>query len=72
MWENKYRTYWSSAEKPGYSGVAIFTKYKPLSIFHGVGVKEHDNEGRVLTMEFDNFYIIVCYTPNSGQVQNKW
>jgi len=47
----------------------IFTKYKPLSIFHGVGVKEHDNEGRVLTMEFDNFYIIVCYTPNSGDVK---
>jgi len=72
MWEAKYRTYWNcSKTKPGYSGVAIFTKYKPISIIYGIGVKYHDEEGRVLTMEFDNFYLISCYTPMSGDVRNN-
>ena len=48
--------------------MAIFTKYKPISINHGIGVESHDQEGRVLTMEFERFYIVACYTPNAGDV----
>lgn len=56
MWENNYGTYWNCCQtKAGYSGVAIFTKYKPISIIHGIGVARHDDEGRVLTMEFETF-----------------
>ena len=69
MWEDKYRTFWNCCKnKPGYSGVAIFTKYKPISITYGIGSKQHDEEGRVLTMEFEKFYIVACYTPSSGDV----
>jgi len=65
----KYETFWNCCQKKGgYSGVAIFTKFKPISVFHGIGIDEHDKEGRVLTMEFDKFYIVSCYTPNSGEV----
>lgn len=60
-----YEQYWNYAEKKGYSGTAIFTKKKPLSVAYGLGIEEHDKEGRVITLEFDNFYIITVYTPNS-------
>ena len=52
-------------EKKGYSGTAIFTKKEPLNAFYGIGIEEHDNEGRVITLEFDNFYMVTVYTPNS-------
>ena len=57
--------YWNSAEKKGYSGTAIFTKVKPLKVFYGMGIEEHDKEGRVITLEFDKFYMVNVYTPNS-------
>lgn len=60
-----YHQYWNYAEKKGYSGTAIFTKYKPLSVKYGIGIEEHDNEGRVITLEFEDFYLVNCYTPNS-------
>lgn len=60
-----YHAYWSYAEKKGYSGTAIFTKEEPLSVFYGIGVEEHDHEGRVITLEFPEFYMVTCYTPNS-------
>jgi exodeoxyribonuclease III len=60
-----YKQYWNSAEKKGYSGTAIFTKVEPLSVQYGIGIEEHDNEGRVITLEFDKFYIVNIYTPNS-------
>ncbi len=60
-----YCCYWNYAEKKGYSGVAVFTKKEPLSVSYGIGVEEHDREGRVITLEFENFYHITCYTPNS-------
>lgn len=60
-----YHQYWNYAEKPGYSGTAIFTKQQPLSVAYGIGVSEHDREGRVITLEFDSFYCVTCYTPNS-------
>lgn len=60
-----YEQYWNYAEKKGYSGTAIFTKKKPLSVVYGMGIEEHDKEGRVITLEFDNFYMITVYTPNS-------
>ena len=60
-----YESYWNSAEKKGYSGTAIFTRHKPLSVTYGIGIDEHDREGRVITMEMDDFYLICCYTPNS-------
>ncbi len=60
-----YYQYWNYAEKKGYSGTAIFTKKEPLNAFYGIGIEEHDNEGRVITLEFDNFYMITVYTPNS-------
>ena len=60
-----YNQYWNSAEKKGYSGTAIFTRIKPLSVSYGLGIEEHDNEGRVITLEFDNFYLVNVYTPNS-------
>ena len=62
---NNYFSYWNSAEKKGYSGTAIFTKIKPLTIKYGIGIEEHDKEGRVITLEFENFYIVNIYTPNS-------
>ncbi|MCQ2969054.1 MAG: exodeoxyribonuclease III [Clostridium sp.] len=60
-----YEQYWNYAEKKGYSGTAIFTKKKPLSVKYGLGIEEHDNEGRVITLEFEDKYIITVYTPNS-------
>jgi len=60
-----YHQYWNQAEKKGYSGTAIFTKKEPISVAYGIGVEEHDKEGRVITLEFDDFYMITCYTPNS-------
>ena len=60
-----YYQYWNYAEKKGYSGTAIFTKKEPLNAFYGIGIEQHDNEGRVITLEFDNFYMVTVYTPNS-------
>ena len=60
-----YEQYWNSAVKKGYSGTALFTKIKPLSVTYGLGSEEHDQEGRVITAEFDDHYLITCYTPNS-------
>ena len=60
-----YKSYWNSAEKKGYSGTAIFTKEEPLSVKYGIGIEEHDKEGRVITLEFKNFYMVNIYTPNS-------
>lgn len=62
-----YYDYWCYADKKGYSGTAMFTKEKPLKVTYGIGIDEHDHEGRVITAEFDNFYMITCYTPNSQQ-----
>ena len=60
-----YHQYWNYAEKKGYSGTAIFTKHEPLSVSYGIGIEEHDHEGRVITLEYEDFYMITCYTPNS-------
>ncbi len=60
-----YHQYWNYAEKKGYSGTAIFTKEKPLSVQYGIGIEEHDKEGRVITLEFADFYMVTVYTPNS-------
>ena len=60
-----YFQYWNQAEKKGYSGTAIFTKKEPLNVTYGIGIEEHDNEGRVITLEFENFYFITVYVPNS-------
>ena len=60
-----YHQYWNYAEKKGYSGTAIFTKKEPLSVAYGIGIEEHDHEGRVITLEFEDFYVITVYTPNS-------
>lgn len=60
-----YHQYWNYAEKKGYSGTAIFTKKEPLSVTNGMGIEEHDKEGRVITLEFEDFYMVTVYTPNS-------
>ena len=60
-----YYQYWNYAEKKGYSGTAVFTKEEPLSVAYGIGIEEHDKEGRVITLEFDSFYFVCVYTPNS-------
>ena len=60
-----YQSFWNSAEKKGYSGTAIFSKIKPLSVKFGIGIEEHDKEGRVITLEFKDFYMVNIYTPNS-------
>ena len=60
-----YKSYWNSAEKKGYSGTAIFTKKEPISVKYGIGIEEHDKEGRVITLEFEKFYMVNIYTPNS-------
>ena len=62
-----YTQYWNYAEKKGYSGTAIFTKHKPLSVSYGIGIDEHDQEGRVITLEYDTFYFLTIYTPNSKE-----
>ena len=58
-----YHQFWNSAEKKGYSGTAIFAKHEPLSVQYGVGVEELDHEGRLITLEYDDFYLATCYTP---------
>ena len=60
-----YYQYWNYAQKKGYSGVAVFTKAKPVNVSYGIGIEEHNNEGRVITLEFDDYYVITVYTPNS-------
>ena len=60
-----YHQYWNYAERKGYSGTAIFTKQEPLSVMYGMGIEEHDKEGRVITLEFEDFYFVTVYTPNS-------
>lgn len=60
-----YYTYWNSALKKGYSGTVIFTKAKPINVTYGIGIEEHDQEGRVITAEYEGFYLVDCYTPNS-------
>lgn len=60
-----YTSYWNSAEKKGYSGTAIFTKKKPLKVTYGIGIEEHDKEGRIITLEFEEFYLVTNYTPNA-------
>lgn len=62
-----YHQYWNYAEKKGYSGTAIFTKEKSISVHYGIGIEEHDKEGRVITLEFEKFYMITVYTPNSQE-----
>jgi exodeoxyribonuclease-3 len=62
-----YYQYWNYAEKKGYSGTAIFTKKQPLNVTYGMGIEEHDHEGRVITLEYDEFFFITVYTPNSKQ-----
>lgn len=60
-----YNAYWNYAEKAGYSGTALFSKEKPLSVSCGIGIEKHDTEGRVITAEFEKFYVVTCYTPNA-------
>lgn len=60
-----YHAYWNYAEKKGYSGTAIFTKHEPISVAYGIGIDQHDHEGRVITLEYEDFYMITVYTPNS-------
>ena len=60
-----YECYWNYAEKKGYSGTAVFTKKKPLEVVYGIGIDEHDHEGRVITLEYEDFYFVTVYTPNS-------
>lgn len=60
-----YDQYWNSAEKKGYSGTAIFTRHEPLSVQYGLGIAEHDHEGRAITLEYDDFYLLCVYTPNA-------
>ena len=60
-----YRSYWNYAEKKGYSGKAIYTRHEPLSVSYGIGISEHDHEGRVITLEMADFFLVCCYTPNS-------
>lgn len=60
-----YTSYWNSAERKGYSGTAIFTKKQPVNVIYGIGIEEHDKEGRIITLEFENFYLVTNYTPNA-------
>jgi len=63
----EYKDFWNSAEKPGYSGTAIFSRVEPREVFYGLGIPEHDTEGRVITAEYDDFYLVTVYTPNSKE-----
>lgn len=65
LWPSSYTTYWSSAEKKGYSGTCIFTRTRPLNVTHGIGRDEHDREGRVVTAEYADFFLVNVYVPNS-------
>ena len=60
-----YESYWNYAEKKGYSGTAIYTKHKPLGVSYGMGIEEHDHEGRIITLEYEDFYLVTVYPPNS-------
>lgn len=60
-----YQSYWNYADKKGYSGTAIYTRHTPLNVTYGIGIDEHDHEGRVITLEMEDFYLVTCYTPNS-------
>ncbi|WP_297262319.1 exodeoxyribonuclease III [Prevotella sp.] len=60
-----YNSYWNYADKKGYSGTAIYTRHTPISVSYGIGIDEHDHEGRVITLEMQDFYLVTCYTPNS-------
>ena len=60
-----YHSFWNYADKKGYSGTAIFTKHAPLGVCYGMGIDEHDHEGRLITLEYESFYLVCCYTPNS-------
>jgi exodeoxyribonuclease III len=60
-----YSSFWNYAEKKGYSGTAVYTRHTPLAVTYGIGIDEHDHEGRVITLEMDDFYLVTCYTPNS-------
>ncbi len=62
-----YLQFWNSAERKGYSGTAVFTKHEPISVAYGIGLEQHSHEGRTITLEYDNFYIVNCYTPNAQQ-----
>lgn len=62
-----YKAYWNYAEKAGYSGTALFSKEEPLSVTYGINSEKHDNEGRVITAEYNDFYVVTCYTPNSQE-----
>ncbi|MEG1312426.1 MAG: exodeoxyribonuclease III [Romboutsia sp.] len=66
-----YKQFWNYAHKKGYSGTAIFTKEKPLNVYYGIGIEEHDTEGRVITLEFDDFHFVTVYTPNSQNGLNR-
>ncbi|GAA0709252.1 exodeoxyribonuclease III [Paraclostridium ghonii] len=66
-----YYDYWNYAQKKGYSGTAVFSKNKPLDVKYGIGIEEHDNEGRVITLEFEDFYFVTVYTPNSQQALKR-
>ena len=66
--KNKFKSYWNcSIEKKGYAGTAILTKYSPISVSYGMNIKKHDKEGRMITLEYDKFYLVACYTPNAGE-----
>ena len=67
-----YRSYWNYAEKKGYSGTAIYTRHEPLSAAYGIGIADHDTEGRVITLEYDTFYLVTVYVPNSQTVCAVW
>lgn len=66
-----YHQYWNSAVKKGYSGTAIFTKTEPIQVSYGIGIEEHDQEGRIITAEFDTHYLVTCYTPNSKRALER-
>ena len=66
-----YYQFFNSAIRKGYSGTAVFTKIKPINVTYGIGKKEHDEEGRVITLEFEKFYLVNCYTPNSRKRARK-
>ena len=64
-WPSEYHQYWNAAQKPGYSGTAIFTRLKPLAVTYGLGIEDHDREGRVITAEYETFFLVNVYVPNS-------
>ena len=66
-----YQSYWNYADKKGYSGTAIYTRHTPLNVSYGMGIDEHDHEGRLITLEYEHFYLVCCYTPNSQSAEEK-